>query len=491
VVAAAAPAGTLDRQYDRLITSYAAQLDALAGACHAEQRSALGNRIAAWLPSRSPDSLLLFVYDMAGEFDPFGESDRALERPPGATDPWREKFTALRHDQADRLWALAKRAVADGRSALACRLATEAVRENPDHAAARRVLGFRHVGRKWLTPFALKQFQRGRVWHGRFGWIRSDEVARYEKGERRDGSRWIDRRRDTAAHRRMQEGWRVETDHFLVTTNDSLEAGVRLAERLERLYQVWHQVFASYEASPSRWQARFAGRPQRGHAAKKHQVDYYGSRAAYNAALRSRQPRIAMTLGIYFDQARRSSFFAGDDASTSTLLHEATHQLFQETRRVARHVGARNNFWIVEGIAAYMESFSEHNGCVTLGGYQAGRLPAARARLLDDGYYVPLAELTRLGVEELQQRRDLRRLYSQLAGLATFLMHGRQARYRTALLRYLVAVYTDRADAGTLAKLTGSSYDQLDRQYRHFIEATRRDEPVAGDGVVGDRPAMD
>ncbi|MFV2066948.1 MAG: hypothetical protein ACC645_08200 [Pirellulales bacterium] len=479
LAAMAAPADTLDRQYDRLIASYARQLDGLARADPTQQRPALAGRIGNWLPRRPPDSLLLFVHDVAGEFD-------KAEPPPSTPDSWYEKFTALRHAQADRLWELANRAVSDGQSALACRLATEAVRENRDHAAARRTLGFRKVGHKWLSPFAAKQFQRGLVWHGQFGWIRAGDVRRYESGERREGSRWIDARHDAAGHRNMQDGWRIETDHFLVTTNHSLEAGIRLAERLERLYQAWHQVFAPYEASSSRWQARFAGRPRHRRTARKHRVDYYRSREEYNAALRTRQPRIAMTLGIYFDQERRSCFFAGDDTFTTTLFHEATHQLFQETRRVTRHVGSRNNFWVVEGVATYMESLTEHDDYVTLGGDHAGRLPAARARLLDDGYYVPLAKLTQLGTQDLQQRDDLRRLYSQTAGFATFLMHGRQGQYRDALLRYLAAVYTDRADAGTLAKLTTSSYDQLDREYRQFLEETRADQPAVSAAPEGD-----
>ena len=50
---------------------------------------------------------------------------------------------------------------------------------------------------------------------------------------------------------------------------------------------------------------------------------------------------------------------------------------------------------------------------------------------------------------------------------------GAHARYRSALERYLTAVYTGRADANTLAELTGRSYDQLDREYHDFLKAQR------------------
>ncbi len=76
-----------------------------------------------------------------------------------------------------------------------------------------------------------------------------------------------------------------------------------------------------------------------------------------------------------------------------------------------------------------------------------------------------------MGVEALQSHPEIAKLYSQSAGLTTFLMHYEGGRYRDALDRYLVAVYTGKADAGTLADLTGVGYDALDRQYRDFLAA--------------------
>jgi hypothetical protein len=141
----------------------------------------------------------------------------------------------------------------------------------------------------------------------------------------------------------------------------------------------------------------------------------------------------------------------------------------------------QNNFWIAEGIAAYMESLVEHDPPViagldrarrvTLGGDNEGRLPAARYRLLEDGFYVPLAQFCTLGMNELQKHPDVAKLYSQATGLATFLMHYDGGRYRPALERYLIAVYSGQDDESTLAKLAGCSYAQLDREYRQFLES--------------------
>jgi hypothetical protein len=194
------------------------------------------------------------------------------------------------------------------------------------------------------------------------------------------------------------------------------------------------------------------------------------------AALRQRQPRIDETLGIYFDTNREVHFFDGRGQDPGTVYHEAVHQLFHESRSAARHVGGQANFWIIEGIATYFETLTEHQTefagpYFTIGEMTAGRLPAARQRLLTEGYYVPLEELTRLGKEGVQEQPDLAKLYSQAAGQAAFLMDAEGGRYREPLVRYLAAVYAGRDEPDTLAAESGRSFEQLDAEYRRAMQS--------------------
>ncbi len=99
---------------------------------------------------------------------------------------------------------------------------------------------------------------------------------------------------------------------------------------------------------------------------------------------------------------RRAYFFADKQNDDRTLYHEATHQLFYESRPVAAEVGWKANFWIVEGIAMYMESLRQEDGFYVLGGFDDQRLNAARYRLLHDKFYVPLDEFSRYGRTKLQ-----------------------------------------------------------------------------------------
>jgi hypothetical protein len=215
-------------------------------------------------------------------------------------------------------------------------------------------------------------------------------------------------------------------------------------------------------------------------------VYYYRERDEYNDALRRRQPRIAETLGIYFDEQREAHFFANDDANQSsddgavppsiaTLNHEAVHQLFQESKPSAKRVGLLVNFWIVEGIANYFETLSEHRDPTaglyfTIGEWDAGRLPAARLRL-QEGYYIPFGDLTALGMRDVQRNPGIVKLYSQATGMAAFLMDADQERYRESLVRYLDAVYSGRDSNRSLSDEVGASYSDLDREYRRYTES--------------------
>ena len=69
-------------------------------------------------------------------------------------------------------------------------------------------------------------------------------------------------------------------------------------------------------------------------------------------------------------------------------------------------------------------------------------------------------------------------MYSQAAGLTHFLIYYDNARYRDALVSYLSVVYAGRDNHDTLARLTGASYGELDKQYREFLEGKRNREAV-------------
>jgi hypothetical protein len=381
-------------------------------------------------------------------------------------------------EHADALYELAKQAAEAGQSSLAFQWTTEVLRENPDHADARRVLGYVERDGKWLTAYGAKMLDAGKIWDATRGWV----SGKGEKPASGGGAA------DVARHAEIKNGWQVRTDHFLVTTNHSQAAGAELATRLERLYQVWRQLFAGFYYSDKEMRGLFAGERIARVPSRQFRVFYHRDHDDYVKNLVRRQSMVGDTLGIYFDNIGESHFFAPDDAAkgaknatasaltpVATLYHEAVHQLFQESKPTSHRFGEVRNFWVIEGVATYFETLSEHPDAraglyYTIGESSAGRLPAARERL-GDNYYVPLAELAKLGKSEMQRRPDVAKVYSESCGLAAFLIDGEHGRYREPLVRYLQAVYAGHDNDGTLADVTGRSYEELDAEYRRFMES--------------------
>lgn len=373
----------------------------------------------------------------------------------------------------------ARSAAEAGQSSRAFELATRVLRADPDHAEARRVLGYESVDGEWLTPYQAKQRSRGYRWDQRFGWLRPAELTRYEAGERRSGRRWITAEADAAARQAIEDGWVVRTDHFVVRTNHSLGAAARLAADLEGLFQVWRQAFAGYWLKDREVRALFAGGRSARKRSRPMQVDYHRDQASYVGQLRRRQPRIAETLGIYFDDTRSAHFYHAEDPDDpdradqlrATLYHEATHQLFAENGPGRRGAGRDANFWLVEGVACYSELLSPIEGAAafTLGNPAQGRLPSA----VRQGPVLPLAELAALGQTDLQRLPDLASVYAQATGVVAMLRHGQsqqqQAADREALVGTLRAVYGGQPDGEELARQTGRSFDELDAAYRRFL----------------------
>ncbi|MCL6505024.1 MAG: hypothetical protein K6T86_20295 [Pirellulales bacterium] len=458
---AATSLARVPEQYAALQAAFVEDLRALANTCETAGERELAAEIAAWAAPPSP-YLIVPVFP-----------EQAAQPPSEEVSPAHRQFWELRRRQADALWELARQALAEDLAPLAWQLAWQTLRENPDHEDARRVLGYVRHDAQWLTAYEADKARAGQLWHPRFGWIRADRVARYEQGERLHKGRWITAADDARAHAEIARGWEILTEHYRVTTNHSLEEGVRLAALLERLYHVWHQAFAAYHVNKAALARLFAGARPRA-SQKRLQVVYFRNREQYVAALAAEQPQIHITTG-YYSYARRTAYFfapsSGDEGDTTTFYHEATHQLFSEIRPTAQAVGTRGNFWAVEGAACYMETLAERDGRWCVGGTDGDRFLAARYRLLEEGFYIPLAELTAMTMQDVQADVRISRLYSQAAGLTHFFMHAQQGRYRQPFVEYLSAIYAGRDQPDTLAQLMGCSNDELDQQYRQFMTA--------------------
>ena len=450
-------------------------VDALAN--HRDQVwSRLGTFLVLLLASRSVAAEPAAFAALAAKCDEIGLKEQAaltrgwtIPRPPGrqclfipaASDPaapksgapkvvrqWYDRFLALREEQAAALFDEAKKASAAGEPTRAYQLLHEALREDPNDAEARRILGYiKNAGGQWTTPDWEKLVvETPRLNHPQLPW-------------------------------RAGSYHRLETPHFQIVTNHSKAEALEAGRELEKLATLWRQIFFRYWSTPEALAARIAGgteplsRPR-----PKMQVVLFKNRQEYTAFLRPSLPQAALTLGIYMHQQRTAYFFAGDRSVYPTWYHEATHQLFQEAiEGTVAEPGLMRNFWALEGAALYMESLAEHGGYWTAGGCESERLQMGRYRALTGDFLLPSQRLSALGREVIQNDPEIRKLYSQSAGLAHFLIDGAGGQHREALVDLLAAIYRGEDSSDSLAKLTGVSFADLDQQYVKSLNVTDAD----------------
>jgi Protein of unknown function (DUF1570) len=463
---------------------YVADLEKLAKWCEANGLTKEAQKTRRVLSPSDPYKL--YVPVLPDQIGPPKLPDDA----PAKVVEWDGKLRKLRCEYATTRYEMARRAVRSGQAGLAFVLTLDAIQANPDLEPARRLLGYQKYRDQWRTLYEAKKLRAGFVWNEKFGWLPKAYERRYEAGERYCDGRWISADEDAERHSDIQSGWQIETEHYVIRTNSSIEAAVALGVKLERLNRLWQRLFIRYYASEADVVALFEGRLKRAMASPlRHNVVYFRDRDDYNRSLRTAMPGIEISVGVYRDIPGCAYFFAGKDSDERTMYHEATHQLFHESRLVIPDVGRQCNFWIVEGIAMYMESLRREDGYDVLGGFDDERLHAARYRLLHDHFYVPFAEFVDFGREKLQKDPRIATLYSQAAGLTHFLIYYDEGLYRDALVSYLSAVYTGRDRHGTLAKLTGATYGDLDKQYREFLEGKQVRETTADEASPANPPA--
>jgi hypothetical protein len=390
---------------------------------------------------------------------------------------WRAQLRSQQQNYAKELYALSRQAANAGHIGFALDLVREVVRHDSDHVPARKILGFVRSGDEWVSAFEAQMVKDKRVWTDEFGWLPKDHVARYERGERYFRRQWMSAAREAELRHEFVNAWEIRTEHYLVKTNHSLERGVALAKKLEDFHGLFFQMMAGFFNSTAEVQQLFAGSGARPIAsdARRNVVHYYRTRDEYIAVLKpeTRQP-IEITKGIYFPTNQIAFFFYDPESDDdSTLYHEATHQLLSGSRPKNIEVGVKSDFWIIEGIACYMESFQRDGDRFSVGDPGTQRLQAARTHFIKDGYYVPLREFTRMGMSAFQSAKEIRKNYSQGAALTHFFMHYDEGRYREALIEYLSQIYSPtkavRERPESLSDLTGTEDDELDRQYAEYI----------------------
>lgn len=396
---------------------------------------------------------------------------------------WRMELRNLQKEQATALFQLAKQGVQKRFVSFAFDLLREALWHDPDHAGARRIFGYKQIDESWLTNFEAEMRRKKFEWSEKYGWLPVEFVGRYENGERNFQGKWMSAAREEELRKNFRNSWVIRTEHFEIRTNVSLEKGVELAKELEEFQGAFYATFAGSFTPREQLSKLLEGGTANSALPRPHRVHYFRTREEYLKTCQPKMPvNIGITLGLYIPGDQVSYFFQPEDPEANvlrTVFHEATHQLFSETRPSRQPIAVQGNFWIVEGIACYMESFEQTEEGFVLGDPSYVRFQNARDRRLGrkeielEPYYRPLVQFTAMGQDDYQRDPQQRANYSQGAGLAHFFMHFQEGLYRDDFIEHLSEVYSQasrtRAAPRSLEELTEVPYGELDRQYGDYL----------------------
>jgi hypothetical protein len=427
--------------------------------------------------------------------------ENAENRIPRLADPWQTKFTEIRSHAAAKLYELAQRAAksSPARYALASLCLRAVLERQPDHAEARRLLGYVRHGAGWARPFAVRQLKEGYVNHPTFGWVQSDWQPHLDRGELpapsqqrgQKKARWLPAAEADRLRAQWDPAWRISTEHFDLVTNVPLAEAIQFGRRLEAFYDLFTTLFADILGENLPLARRFRDPAFKGEPTyRPHVVQYFASKAEYADFFRNKPgaPDLDTSLG-YYDPPKpgrggrsRAYFFRDPDGQLpveANLYHEVSHQLLFEMAGSNAYTKNVGNYWVFEGLGTYFETVTlMRDGSLEVGGLVGRRIEEALKLLGDQKRCIPLAAFVALGENDFKKDNPrIYRYYQQAMALTVFLMQWHDGTYRDAFLDYVQDAYhghIKRTTGRSLQDRLGQPYETLEQQFLAFLESESR-----------------
>lgn len=423
-------AGTCGQDVPRLNAArvrFDHELDRLASICDKLELDEAAQVTRSWLPHARRDQLALFLpNDISG-----------VDLKNDVTRHWLTSFNEARRKYASALFEAAVELVKEDESA-AYRLLWHVLREDPDHAPTRLLLGSL-ASQVSATPR-----------------IRSGTAVLADL-------KWKPRSYLT-----------VRTPHFEVVSRGSRDQTAKLAQNLEKFFILWTQVFYSTWAPEGKLAGRMAKQsnvrvtwPQR----ERFHVAFLADRGEYLKLLGASEDAIDASVGYYSPQGRRVILYAGDDFGV-TLNHELTHQFFAEATGVSsgESVGAEHSYWLVEGIAMYMESLTDRGPYWTVGGWEVPRQQTSRYRGVRDGFWVSKDRLAASSLGVWKNDPQVALLYTHASGVTHALMSGRVSeRSRERTIATVSQIYSSNGNTAKLLDSFGATEEAAKLAYQDAV----------------------
>lgn len=383
----------------------------------------------------SVNNVLIFAFCLAATTDLYGQ----LPNP----------------STADRTVAIAINSARDPAQVVATNITARVCQEDASkNIPAWSVDGWRSYERLWSELAANPADPVLRRYLGLPTGSSADQAVVIKSNRGRSAPKWL--------------GWKsgsyrqVETPHFQIFSRADNVATREVAADMERVFWVWTQLFFPlWEARPqvalhlrqtdttannnqsiasvlTRSRSRLATR-------RKLRIVLLKDAADYARTLGQSMPGIQQSTGFYSDERLTSFFYPSDSPdAVATRRHELVHQLFREATRSklgGESPGSQSEFWLVEGIAGYFESFQFNGSRATVGGWDCPRLQYSRYRVFGRREITALSEMRSEGQSQVQRRGDLARWYAFSIAHTHQLLDGKNLASRRWIYQQLAKLY--------------------------------------------------
>lgn len=380
-------------------------------------------------------------------------------------DRWTRSLEEARQELVRRPAELLERSLSLGASDVAAELVTEILAFDPDYRPVRDLLGQTRFEGQWLGRYAFAQAQKGVVWDDRFGWKLSANAARYEQGEYYDAAskRWLRMAAANQAHSVLENPWRIQTEHLVLSGTVSLAELAQMASLLESYYSRILADYAKFFVKGDGGYRRFAlGAGDHAPLA----VAMYRNRDQYRKAC----PRsVAWSRGSFDSELRASSFYGIEPV---LMYHEFAHQMFSIFAG-----GNQSPAWLSEGVAVYCESAREVGDQMVLGGIVPTGRVAKHLRQFALGEAMPIAEVVQLGKMSTWTATDApQKQYEAAGAMVAFCMDAREGAFRADFIDFMRDSYRGATNGYALWDYLGYDRDSFFSVFESWALAQSREQ---------------
>lgn len=323
---------------------------------------------------------------------------------------------------------------------------------DPDHKEARRILGYAWdtATKQWVTQWEVDMRKTHVLTEE--GWIKKEHKAKWEKGLREYQTKWVTKEEEERIRRRNSYNmFSAGSQHFHVESNLGRKQAFEFALELEDFYREFFRFYLGYYDQAEGAKLFFAPPKTK----KKHRVLIFPSREAYLTYVKAEKGNnelLVRSAGVYVPGDSCAYLYRSDslEETYSTLYHEITHQLFEETKAYNR--SGSGKMWVVEGLATYMESWLKDHGKWKPGANVSIPELQGIASFLkgEQGASWSIRDYIGLEHKDFHEEKSRGFHYAMGCALSHFLLHGEGEGYREGFVRFVKAFYEGKADGDEL-----------------------------------------